>query len=297
MRLRQTICLYHAYLRVQTGLLRPLFLLLPLLLLLSCGKDPAAVPPPPPPPTPAPSAPRPITSVQQPVIQNIAPLTGGFYIAKPSNYDTTTTRYPLILFVHGGGQYGNGSFDLPLLLKDGIAQLADEGRFPGTVQSGGQTFSFLLMTPQFRSYPGPEDIQACIDYAKKTYRVDGQRVYLMGLSIGGVEAVNLAALRPAEIAAVVPMAGIPLDFASNDKCKVLSANKKPMWIFHSEDDPNVHISWAKNFVNHYNSFSPLLPPLLTVWPSGGHDAWSRAIDPKYKEGGMNVYEWMLQFKS
>ena len=34
---------------------------------------------------------------------------------------------------------------------------------------------------------------------------------------------------------------------------------------------------------------------LTLWPTGGHDAWTKATSPSYKENGMNMYEWMLQY--
>jgi hypothetical protein len=34
---------------------------------------------------------------------------------------------------------------------------------------------------------------------------------------------------------------------------------------------------------------------MTLWPTGGHDAWTKATDPTYKENGLNMYEWLLQF--
>ena len=45
----------------------------------------------------------------------------------------------------------------------------------------------------------------------------------------------------------------------------------------------------------YSSENPINPPKLTIWPSGGHDAWTRAVNPDYKENGKNIYEWMLQY--
>jgi hypothetical protein len=34
---------------------------------------------------------------------------------------------------------------------------------------------------------------------------------------------------------------------------------------------------------------------MTIWPTGKHDAWTKASDPNYKENNMNMYEWMLQY--
>jgi hypothetical protein len=33
----------------------------------------------------------------------------------------------------------------------------------------------------------------------------------------------------------------------------------------------------------------------TIFLVNGHDAWTTTYDPSYKENGLNVYEWMLQF--
>src|SRR5215213_11472248 len=57
---------------------------------------------------------------------------GGYYQALPSNYDKTTQVYPLLVYMHGAGQIGNGNSDLSLLLKDGVAQVINDKKFPGT---------------------------------------------------------------------------------------------------------------------------------------------------------------------
>jgi predicted peptidase len=219
----------------------------------------------------------------------------GFYLSFPSNYEQTQTRYPLLIFIPGGGQFGNGSIDLPLLLRDGPAQLVDEGRFPGTFKVGDKSFSFIVLTPQCRLYPNPDEIKDCIEYAKAQYRIDTGRIYLSGLSIGGIVATNLAAQIPSKIAAIVPIAGIPLDFDNTSKCQAMASSNLPLWIFHSQDDPVIDISWANGFITKFNSYQPLIPARLTRWSNGGHDAWTRAIDPAYKENGKNIYEWMLQY--
>jgi predicted peptidase len=237
-----------------------------------------------------------VTVILKPVTTPINPVVGGFYVGMPSNYEQTSEKYPLLLYITGAGQFGNGSIDLPLLLKDGPAQLMEEGRFPGSFRVNNQSFSFLVMTPQFNRHPGVGDIWDCIEYARRHYRVDTARIYLSGLSIGGIVACDAAALNPSKIAAIVPMAGVPLDFANTDQCQKFAASNMPMWIFHSADDPQISVSWINAFVTKLNSFQPSLPPKKTIWPNGGHDAWTRAIEPSYKENGINIYEWMLQYK-
>lgn len=236
-----------------------------------------------------------VTSVLTPVTTTVSSQVDGYYVALPSNYNQTPNKYPLLIFIAGGGQFGNGSYDLPLLLKDGPAELVDEKRFPGSFQVNGKTFSFIIFTPQFKQTPDARDVSDCIAFAKSKYRVDESRIYLSGISIGSIAACNLATEVPAQIAALVAMAGVPLDYPSNDKCKKIATSNLPIWVFHSEDDPVIGIANAKGFIAKINSFNPAVAPKLTVWPNGGHDAWTKALEPSYKEGGLNMYEWMLQY--
>lgn len=237
-----------------------------------------------------------VTSVLKPVTFAVNKNIGGYYVGLPSTYNQTAVTYPLLVFIPGAGQFGNGSVDLPLLLKDGPAELIDEKRFPGTFSVNGKVYSFIVFTPQFKYYPSTADINDCIEYAKKTYRIDESRIYLSGLSVGGIETSNSGAEMPSKLAAIVPMAGVFPDYASTDKCQKIAAANLPVWAFHSDDDPQINISVAKGFIAKLNSFNPAIAPKLTVWPNGGHDAWTRALEPGYKENGFNIYEWMLQYQ-
>jgi predicted peptidase len=237
----------------------------------------------------------PITTILFPITTPVAPGVNGYYISMPSNYDQTTDNYPLLIYIPGAGQFGNGSFDLPLLLKAGPAELADEKRLPGTFKVNGKTFSLLVFTPQFNGPPGISVINDCIEYAKNTYRVDSSRIYLSGLSMGSVAACDLAGVLPGKLAAIIPMAGVSYDYDSTNKCQQIAGSNLPVWVFHSDDDPQINVTMAKEFTGKINSFNPAIRAKLTVWPNGGHDAWTRAIEPMYKENGMNIYEWMLQY--
>ncbi|MEP6750984.1 MAG: hypothetical protein ABJB86_24830, partial [Bacteroidota bacterium] len=72
---------------------------------------------------------------------------GGLYSAVPVNYAKTSKSYPLIVSIHGGGQYGDGNLDLPLLLNDGIPELLDEKIFPPNFISKGVNYSFIVIAP------------------------------------------------------------------------------------------------------------------------------------------------------
>ena len=89
---------------------------------------------------------------------------GGFYTALPANYPKTSKSYPLLLSIHGGGQYGNGQLDLPVLLNDGLPQLLDEKVFPANIVSNNTNYSFIIVAPQLKQFPTAQEIKDMIDY-------------------------------------------------------------------------------------------------------------------------------------
>jgi predicted peptidase len=264
-----------------------------LLFLAACKKQ--DMQPAEPPPAPADTVAS-IRMRQIPVLEPVGNAVLGYYVGLPSNYEQTTTRYPLLLFITGAGQFGNGANDLPLLLNDGPAQLIDEGKFPVSIKVGNQRLSFIVMTPQFRWWPSTYSIDACIEHAKQKYRIDSSRIYLSGLSMGGILSCDLGSEVPNKLAAIVPMAGVSKDTDINPKCRQIANAGLPVWAFHSANDPVFEIGKVRNFISAINSFSPRVPARLTEWPSGGHDSWTRALEPAYRENGKNIYEWMLQYK-
>lgn len=246
-------------------------------------------------PPPPPGTGTTLTMIQKAVTAPVGNAISGYYVGLPSNYEQTTDRYPVLIYIPGAGQLGNGSIDLPLLLKDGPAELIDEKRFPSTFTVNGKTFSFIVFTPQLMWWPSTYSIDACIDYVKSNYRADSTRIYLSGLSMGGILSCDLGSEVPNKIAAIVPMAGVSQDYWYSNRCMHIAQAGLPVWEFHSQDDPQVPVSDATAFVNKINSFHPTIPAKITLWPNGGHDSWTRAIEPSYKENGMNIYEWMLQY--
>jgi predicted peptidase len=232
-----------------------------------------------------------LSAVARPINRNI----GGYYAALPSNYSETSSNYPLLVYMHGLGQVGNGNSDLGLLLKDGVAEVINDGKFPGTFTVNGRPHSFIVLVPQSASFPGANDINDCISFAKKNWRIDPSRIYVSGLSAGSMASCDFAAEHSSQVAALVAMAGVSPDYATTSKCQRIAAANTPVWVFHSKDDPQVNVWQAMDFVSKIASSSPSVAPKLTLWEKGGHDAWTKAVDPGYKENGMNIYEWMLHY--
>ena len=117
----------------------------------------------------------------------------------------------------------------------------------------------------------------------------------MGLSLGGGATATFAAAYPTKAAAVVTMAE-----ASGSKntanAKGMASGNLPIWAFHNQYDPIVRCSNTINLINIIKSLAPFTPVKETIFHGvAEHNCWSKATDPNYKEDGMNIYEWMLQY--
>jgi predicted peptidase len=260
-------------------------------LVTSCGKDDN-----PPPPDIVETEPAILTPITQSIDDNV----GGYYEALPANYSKTQQKYPLLIFLHGAGQFGGGTTDdLGRVLTDGTPLLLKNKTFPANFNVNGKNYSFIVLTPQFKSDPHFQDVAAFIEYAFKHYRIDPAHFYLTGFSIGGRETADFAVNTPQIPAAVVTMAGAYF-YNMPATAKGIADNKLPVWSFHNVEDQAISVEESKLFVNSINSYNPAVKAKLTTFPTSTaylkHDCWTKVTDPAYKENGVNIYEWMLQYK-
>jgi predicted peptidase len=231
--------------------------------------------------------------VQKGVTVNVNSNIGGYMEALPARYDSTTKRYPLLVFIHGTGERGNGASDLSNVAWIGVARLIKDKKFPASFTVNNKNYSFIVISPQFRAWPSAKDVNDMITYAISKYRIDTTRMYVSGLSMGGGATWDHAGTYASRLAAIVPICGAS---GPNDtKAKTMANARLAVWAFHTEDDPTVPVSNSKGYVSKINALSPPIPAKLTVWPTGGHDAWTKATSPTYEENGLNMYEWMLQY--
>jgi predicted peptidase len=233
---------------------------------------------------------------QKPVTVNINQYIGGYYESLPNHYQVTTKKYPLLIFLHGAGQEGDGGKDLPLVLNDGIAKQINQKTFPPNFNVNGNDFSFVVLSPQLRSMPSDSMALSFVNYALAHYRIDSARIYLAGISMGGILITELAGHFTPQFAAAVPIAGASFGTDKASYAAGIAAGGLALWAFHNSGDPVISSAVTTDFVNLINSDNPAVPAKITIFQSSVHDAWTKAFDPSYKENNMNIYEWMLQYK-
>lgn len=218
----------------------------------------------------------------------------GFYEYKPVDYNLyPSKKYPLIIFLHGIGERGNGTTEISRVLSNGIPSLINQG---ATMKFNGETF--LVLSPQLPTWLGMWEnnyVDEMLDYAYRNLQVDTNRVYLTGLSLGGGGVwtyANTSADNAKRFAAIAPVCGTCYYNYATLKTTI-GAAPIGVWGFANMDDnvvsPWCTISACDALVNTSAAVRK------TINPTGGHDAWTRAYDMGHNIQSPNLFEWMLNF--
>ena len=197
-----------------------------------------------------------------------------YLLSKPEAYDADQKRkWPLIVFLHGSGERGD---NLEMVKKHGPPKLIDAGqKIEAIVVS--------LQCPQGQIW-NPHAVKAVTDHLIKTLRVDADRVYLTGLSMGGFGTWETALEYPETYAAIVPICGgAGVRFVMADRIKHL-----PVWIFHGAKDSVVEPSHSQKIYDALKKVGGDVK--LTLYPNAGHDSWTAAYnDPE-------LWKWIFAQK-
>nr|WP_295865987.1 PKD domain-containing protein [uncultured Chitinophaga sp.] len=237
-------------------------------------------------------------------VNNVA----GYLEALPQGYNSNTDKYPLIIFCHGVGelQYDASNPNTPRSISgvanNGIPRLIRDGKFPATFGVNGQRFSFIVISPFFIRWPGSDDVHKLLAYLQTKYRIDPNRIYVTGLSMGGGVTWGVVSENSTKAKQYAAAAVVCGSYNVNDRPElpsVIAANHTPVWAFHNKIDPTVNPQFTLDWVSKINSSvpAPVPPAKMTIFDASGHDAWTTAYDPNYKDPatGLNVYEWMLSY--
>lgn len=207
----------------------------------------------------------------------------GYWEYLPQDYDDNSqASHPLVIFLGGLGQEGDGTAS-----ATGLEKLMEVTAPPRLIRNG-RHFPFILISPQrFNAWWGNSEIDGIIGFAKTRYRVDPNRVYLTGLSAGAIVIWSYTVAFPQKIAAIVPIAG------NGNGLPICDMWNVPVWAFHGTVDATVSQYGSIEPVNKLNNVcNPAAnpPAQLTLYPGVGHDSWSRTYNGS---AGHDIYTWML----
>jgi len=192
-----------------------------------------------------------------------------YLVDLPAGYaNDSVKRWPLVLFLHGAGERG-----------DDVARVRIHG--PPKRAAAGDSFPFILVSPQCPqgTWWSVSELGDLLDRIQAEFRVDLDRVYCTGLSMGGFGTWAMACEFPDRFAAIAPICG------GGDPHDVERIAKLPCWVFHGAKDSVVPLARSEEMVTALQAAGG--KPGLTVYPEAGHDSWTPTYDnPAF-------YEWLL----
>jgi predicted peptidase len=190
-------------------------------------------------------------------------------------------QWPLLLFLHGVAKRGDSLEELEVLKKDGPPMLVEKRA----------DFPFVVLSPQC---PSDSDwvheldrVLMLLDEIANSYRLDPDRFYLTGLSMGGFGAWWLALAHPERFAAVVPIAGGYQWESDAIPDAIVKLKDVPLWVFHGARDSAVNARQSEVLVQALQACGS--KPRFTLYPDAEHDtSWKLAYaDP-------DLYRWLLE---
>ncbi|SFD05665.1 hypothetical protein SAMN05518672_101257 [Chitinophaga sp. CF118] len=234
---------------------------------------------------------------QTQITVNIAPgATTGAWLHLPDDYDSTSTRYPLIIFLHGLGLRGT---NVNVVLNQGMPKIIAQGAKMQFIV-GGKLFKFITVSPQIPTGLAGEDmLQSILDDIKSKYRIDVSRIYFTGYSAGGYGVLNYAASGTnysKNLAAIVPVSTAPIDTNKlAGLCNIATSNIATWFLCGSRD---TFINNQNNYVDRINACNPESPVIATSYAGDTHNyiVWDKAYDVTHTYQSPNIYEWMLNYR-
>ena len=142
-------------------------------------------------------------------------------------------EYPLVVFLHGAGERGEDN-SLQVTGNRGAVVWTER-----TEQAARPCFVLAPQAPSGKDFTVPEfesPFMAFLEQFVRENPVDRQRIYLTGLSMGGMGTWHYCARYPNVWAAAAPICG------AGDPLAIRAAKDIPFWTFHAVDDPFVPIA-------------------------------------------------------
>lgn len=217
-----------------------------------------------------------------------------YYEYLPTGYTGNSNKYPIVIFLHGIGERGPNTTDIPTLQAN-IYKVAKHG--PPMYVKNGTQFPFILISPQLKNNYGlwsSAYVMEVINHVKTYLRVDEKRIYLTGMSLGGGGTWVTTQDNAKLFAAIAPVCG---GYNSPSKALNLANEDMPVWGFHGDKDTIVPMSKTVNMVNAINGCTPRPSPLskVTIYPGVAHDSWKYAYRTDNSIHSPNVYAWLMSF--
>ncbi len=154
-----------------------------------------------------------------------------------------------MLFLHGAGERGD---DVQRVKIHGPMKVAE---------SRPEGLPFIIVAPQCPADQWwdkkLETLNALLDKMQEDYRIDPDRIYCTGLSMGGFGTWALVSEHPERFAAAVPICG------GGNPWTVCRMKGVPVWAFHGAKDNVVPLSSTEEMIEALRKCGA--EPMLTIY--------------------------------
>lgn len=233
-----------------------------------------------------------------------------YYLYTPVNYNPAR-KYPLVLVLQGGGERSKPNYtpaqNEKLLLTDPYALVWSSAyNAPGNPRIQ-QRWPCFVVVPQMPlsqqwvnvnlhlgSYTQPAQpsiplllTRELLDALQHRYTgIDAKRLYITGLSNGGLGTWDAIERWPDYFAAAAPICG------AGDPAKAAVLRNLPIWAFHGSADSTIPVSASRQMIAAIQAAGG--HPLYTEFAGQGHGVWtyvySLGVNPLNVTG---FYPWLF----
>ena len=205
-----------------------------------------------------------------------------YRLLMPLDYDPNK-QYPVHLFLHGAGERGSDNssqltyVDNLFLKKENreqykswviLPQCPNDDRWPSLSSDNEWNNNFEKKTTKPNKSLGL--VMKLMDTFIERKQVNKRKVYVSGLSMGGMGTFEILYRRPDMFAAATPICGNGIAaFAKR------YATKVSVWVFHGSNDKVVHPKHSLKMVEAIIASGG--SPNMTLYENVGHDSWNNAF--------------------
>lgn len=199
-------------------------------------------------------------------------------VTLPSDYDKEKDRLPVIIFLHGAGERGNGRDELDKVRVHGIPKyFCDDPDYKGlrVITASPQCPEGLIwdnITLQLMDW-----IKAVV----KEYNGDESRINICGISMGGFGTWNMLSTFPTFFNKAAPVCGGGVAWRIGEKYK-----GKQIRVYHSVDDPDVLYEYSVIMAKRARLCGADIS--FTTYTDKGHGCWVAAFEDS------DLIEWLSE---
>ena len=197
------------------------------------------------------------------------------------NYSKSDLPVPVVVLLHGSGECGlDNSKQLPAFAPLHRQALIDDEippalyLVPQCTQRNAWVRTIAFKEDyQHPRYPAPalRTVKEYLDQLVADGVADPERLYLIGLSLGGFGTWDAIQRWPNYFAAAVPICS----GGSIQDEPIKNAMTTSVWAFHGEMDVNVPVECSRRMVTALTKAG--VSPKYTEYPKAGHGIWTRVF--------------------